>query len=1633
MKRGFFATKMVAMSVMSRQDVDDTTMAEISKACNVPVEEIQDVYACTPLQIAAITESSMHRGASTFRFILNLSPSLDVDRFCNALQEIVSRTAILRTRIVNCPNGLVQVTIDEIHCTQRPSCSLEEYLQSDKAQPMALGSSLFRTAIIDRKLVLTMHHAIMDHASLTPLFGDIMSIYYGGEPAKRIEYKTFVADCLNVDDSAARTFWASRFKGTPAIFPRIESGYIPEATHKVNRTITLDPKGKELSVVHIPSFIEAAWALTASTYTGSESVAYGMVLSGRSSAASAAAESVLGPTIALFPVQVNLQRDMTVEGILKDRTAARRQVQTHPALQYGLSRIRTVSDAASIASGFQTLLNIRPRWYDPEEAADVSYEDMDEPAAAFALAITFDLQGTTVAISAASDPAVLDERQLNRVLRQFEYYLQSLIIQEPHTKLSRISRINSHDLSEILDWNKQYPATITKCVCIHELFKAQARADPTAIAVDAHDGAATYSELNRLSDRLSQELRRRGVGPESPVVFIFEKSIWTVVTMLAILKAGGVCVPIAATDPPARKRSIISKTNAKIVLTSDAEYPHSVILAPDVFAVSAESISKLPEYTGQVSPEVGASNLAYILFTSGSTGLPKGVMLEHGSLATALTNIIRRCGWNTETRMLQFASYVWDTSIGETFSALLTGGCVCIPSEEARMSALAAYIRSSRINSAWLTPTVLRTLEPKDVPGLRILLSIGEAISPDAASTWGKTTRLFNGWGPCECSILSTIAELTPDYAFPDAIGTPVNGAVWVVNPRNVNELLPIGAVGEIVVDGPGVARGYLNDDVKTGMSFIKPPAWAPSCQDGSGERLLYRTGDLAKYNSDGSLSFVGRSDNQVKIRGQRVELGEVEGVLANCREVQDIFVTTKINEGRTELVAVVCLVDARLPKESVLQEIPPEYSEITIRNLQNVREYAQSRLPSYMVPTVWIAVERMPRTESAKLDRVSISQWLRTKNVSQAKARLDEAKPAALSPPQTEKERILVSVWSFVLAVPEAEIGRESHFIRLGGDSIRAMHAAGKCLERGLQVATTMLLKSMTLAEIADASSMLNPETAKNESLTSALSSHAKKTELEAITNQKPSGGRVSHVNGLKSKVSEEKVTALVPATDSQASMFAVSEASGGYRVNFKLIFRPGLDLDKLRNACKQVVNHHSILRTVFIRRGSSLYQAVLEDFSSNIVIEEQERSTSRKAYRGGTILATFHLINDGKKCTELHLEVHHALYDALSMGMILRDLEAAYTGKPLSEGPEFHSWISHIETLDMSAPKAFWRGLLLGASMPYLVPPVPGAMRGYQLNGRSTVCVSSQNLKLPFGTLSSVVKASWSILLSVALGIRDVVFGEVSANRYLPFPGIHMVKGPCVNLVPVRARLDSNMTLNSLVHQIQELSTAGMPYHHLGVGSIIESCTNWPRWTRFSSAIAFQNHNEIHATWTFGEAEAALLTDGEPGDSTDIYLIAFPGAKNLEIDIRYSPQVFTLKQIQWIRQVFAKILEIYCDNPDKTLAQAGNSLHEAFGPYEIPQLEQPTSGYENGCFRSVSPKSMNLVMQAWKDVGLSIKEQRPDTTIWDCGANIVNCFLLSEYFRDAGYDITTDDIVRNPSWHQLARHIESQSQIKD
>ncbi|TRX96096.1 hypothetical protein FHL15_002820 [Xylaria flabelliformis] len=972
---------------MSLADVDEPTMSDVAKACNIPAGLIMDVYGCTPMQLSMIAETR----AEVFHFILSFGPTADIDRFCQAIQQVVSMNSVLRTRIVECSLGIVQVVTSERHVTEHLSGDLKQYLDDDRTHRLGLGTQLFRTAFVDRVLVATIHHAVMDHISLSALMGqDLPAIYFGLSPIPRPAFKQFVIQCMDIDEAAAKSFWASRFKGVPAIFPRVESGFIPAPLERTGRKISLRRIGNSIPPTHLPYYIESAWALTAATYTTSDSVAYGCVLSGRSPTLNGA-ESTLGPTVAEVPVQVNLQRNMTVELLLKDRATTLRQLQTHPASQYGVASIGAVNESARIASSFQTLLNIVPMLPLSNEKAGIKYDGMIWRRGAFPLQLVCRIRDDGISVEPRSDPAVICDSQLYRILNQFEHIFKLLVEVPPRTKLDDLPLLNDHDRSEMLLWNKVIPQPTKSC--LHELFQALAQAQPEAMAVEACDGSASYSKLDKMSDQLAYVLQRRGVSPEQPVALIFEKSLWAIVAILGIMKAGGVCVPIDKNDRNSRKAAIISITQAKMIITSSMEYYDSVGLAPEVIAIGGDYANEWLELELTNSEQLpclpSPENLAYIIIRGSSTGAPQGVLLEHCSLASSLTWNSRRLGWGPGSRILQLAPYVSSISIVEIFGALLFGGCLCVPEGDAcsRLSPelrlkLPGYIRSAKANWAMLPPSVLRSILPDQVPGLRWLASVGEPIDAKTSKRWGAALQLFNCWGTCEASIFNTVAELGLLCSYPKCnIGRPVGCGVWIVNPRDPQKLCSIGVAGELLIEGPSLARGYLRDEkaTTTMSSFIStPPLWATALRGGKGPRL-YRTGDLGRFNPDGSITFIGRVANQAKGTGQKIQFEEIEMALASCNEIEDIAVLAKILAGRTQTVAVVCLADSG-SHMTVPETLCEVYSEAVEQRLDAVRDYARYRLPSNSIPTIWLAVGQLPRLASGKLDRASIAEWLRVR-----------------------------------------------------------------------------------------------------------------------------------------------------------------------------------------------------------------------------------------------------------------------------------------------------------------------------------------------------------------------------------------------------------------------------------------------------------------------------------------------------------------------------------------------------------------------------------------------------------------------------------------------------------------------------
>ena len=636
-----------------------------------------------------------------------------------------------------------------------------------------------------------------------------------------------------------------------------------------------------------------------------------------------------------------------------------------------------------------------------------------------------------------------------------------LINNRPETELDKATYLGPLSQKKIFDWNSAPPAAVLECA--HELVRQRASRQPQAPAIDSWDAQMTYAELDSLSDRLAAVLVDVGVKAEVIVPLCFEKTAWYVVAMLAVLKAGGAFVPLDPAHPSARLREIVGQVDAPVVLTT-AKY-HSLFtdFSVKTMIVDAETIKEHAARNLECIPASASNpeNLAYVIFTSGSTGKPKGTMIQHQSFCSGSLRQGEEANMGPHSRIFQFASYSFDVSILEILTGLIFGACICIPNEQLGRADFVQSMNDFRVNWAFLTPSVLKVLSPDQLPLLKTLVLGGEAMSESDMMTWAGRLQLMNGYGPSECSVAATANTKLDPHSSPRNIGKAIGGVCWIVDPQNHNVLLPVGAAGELIIQGPIVSRGYLKDPVKTAAAFFDSPTWMTPGTSPIWNRF-YKTGDLVRYDADGMIHFIGRKDHQVKLHGQRMELGEVEHHLwtdSLVRHGMALVPYTGLCKAR--LIGVVSL--HKQFATSSVQTHP------TIRLVDHAEAAADTRviaerlsqlLPTYMVPTVWIVLESLPLMSSGKMDRKKVADFVADISTEAFQHIMGNADKSGDESPVSKTEALVRKVWAKTLDVPEDQIGKHSNFLSVGGDSIKAMAAMSEFRRLGVTVLVADLLR---------------------------------------------------------------------------------------------------------------------------------------------------------------------------------------------------------------------------------------------------------------------------------------------------------------------------------------------------------------------------------------------------------------------------------------------------------------------------------------------------------------------------------------------------------------------------------------------
>lgn len=567
------------------------------------------------------------------------------------------------------------------------------------------------------------------------------------------------------------------------------------------------------------------------------------------------------------------------------------------------------------------------------------------------------------------------------IIWTFRHVLKQITGQNDISSVTDIDYCSSWDRKRIQVLTRM--KSTTNDVCLHDLILSNCHKYPSKLAVRSFDGDLTYKELEDLSLRLAIHLRQLGVGPETFVLSSFQKSTWAIVARLAILRAGGAYISIHASNPPAYLNSVIERTNAKVMLSDPAFADQFYHCIDTVVGVTPAWLLTLPSSSNNEFPMIQPSNACTILFTSGSTGKPKAIVQEHRSYASAIRDYARNLGLNEETRYLHFDDYAFDISNLEFLVPLILGGCCCVPGPMKTVQDLTENIQSLAANIAFLTPTVAIKLNPAAVQSLKILCVGGEPLPKDLLNNWaGSSTKLINQFGMGEAAVCCAYNDSVHDPASTVAtIGKPSSGAIWIIDQTSPQKLMPVGAVGEIVVEGPHLSRGYLDhnhqalDRTKPAGFLDQTPEWLIQLHPDRHETRLYRSGDLARWLPGGRIEYIGRKDTIVKLDGCRIDVIEVEHLARKCLTPKDAIVVDLLGviDGREDpCLAAFLFLNDRPGNSETAELCLTDSSEDTWASaiVLQIQETLAEFLPVYMIPTVFLLATKMPRTPSNKTDR---------------------------------------------------------------------------------------------------------------------------------------------------------------------------------------------------------------------------------------------------------------------------------------------------------------------------------------------------------------------------------------------------------------------------------------------------------------------------------------------------------------------------------------------------------------------------------------------------------------------------------------------------------------------------------------
>jgi amino acid adenylation domain-containing protein/non-ribosomal peptide synthase protein (TIGR01720 family) len=1037
--------------------------------------DLQTVWPLTPLQhgLAFHWLEGSHPGAYLLQVCVELSGAVDSGALQTAFDELLSRHAILRIAV---PRGMSHLQVVR-HGSRIPwqeldwtglsetafTVAVSEFLGTDRARGFSFETGpMIRATLLRRSaglctLVVSYHHILLDGWSVGLLFKDLLRLYQAAIEGRPLvlgavrSYEHYLRWLQRRDRMAAVTFWRERLAGSAEpcrlTLPAPSAG--EEATNSWRMSV---PEGltQQLETILIGyrvtlnTLLQGTWALLLSRYTGRSPVIFGVATAGRP-AELPGVEELVGLFINTLPRQVSVPSETSLAQWLQAL-----QIEQTQELEQGylpLWEIQRLGGFTGTGGLFDTLLVFEN--YPVAELSGQSrgtggldITSIDTHERAHYLLDVFVIPGKELLIRFGFDGQVLSTRAVRRLADHWLHLLEQIAIR-PERSVGSLSLLREAERGTLLDLGAATQSIDVASTHLHELFQARVRSTPKAIAVACAGEFLSYQQLEEQSNQLAHHLQSLGIGPEGLVGVCLDRSPQLLVALLAVLKSGGAYVPLDSHYPAARLRHMIADAVPRAILTQTALVDSLTGMTDAALLILDTSRDLLGAYPKEPPfCAAGAANCAYVLYTSGSTGQPKGVGVSRSSLVNFVCSMASQPGFAATDVLAAVTTLAFDIAGLELYLPLIAGGRIELVTREVASNgpALAALLHERCVTVLQATPATWRMLLEsgwRGRPGLRAWCG-GDRLPGDLAEPLLEgCEELWNLYGPTETTIWSTVERVRDHDVV--TIGRPIaNTRIYVVSSSGC--LLPEGVAGEIWIGGAGVARGYHGRPDLTAERFV-PDLFHPD-----GCARIYRTGDLGRWGADGRLEHLGRLDHQVKVRGFRIELGEIEAVLREQLGVRDAVVLAREDLlGQKRLVAYIVEAGAGCQSDQDLN--PAALLE------SDLRRALRERLPDYMLPAVYVMLDSLPLTPNGKVDRQVLPAPDSMPRDPHARAR-------------TPVEAALEGIWCEVLGLQQ--VGVHDHFFEIGGDSITSLLVASRASERGLPLSARDLFECPSLAQLA-------------------------------------------------------------------------------------------------------------------------------------------------------------------------------------------------------------------------------------------------------------------------------------------------------------------------------------------------------------------------------------------------------------------------------------------------------------------------------------------------------------------------------------------------------------------------------------